>query len=176
MRFNSPSMFRIAFAAAWVALLLTSCDSSLEPPEAVGAGALRVTITYAGDWPPEDSLEIAGFAALTFVPQDIQEVVDFAAPAILNPGSDVQEVPFAQVEEGASQQTLLIENVRATTYLYSGVAGFFGGNFINGDNWELLGVYEEGDGTFTVVPDDTVDIALTVDFDNPPPFPPPAAN
>lgn len=166
-------MLRTVFAAACVALLLSSCDSALAPPEGDtprGAfqetGVIRGSVTYVGDWPPEDSLRSLVFVALPFVPQNAQQIILSVTSGELAFDDDLE--PFVR------EDSFFVDDVAPRAYVYNAVARQFGP--ILTEDWAPLGLYEEDGGTFVVEPGDTIDLSITVDFDNLPPFPPPGVN
>ncbi len=141
--------------------LFAGCDSGLEPPdiETDPVGVINGTVTYSGEWPPADSLHDLRFVALKSIPQSATDIV-----------SDFQNLPFSgTLDFNVEQDTFTVENIKKGVYVYNVIAQQYGDNILQ--DWRPVGLYEETDGLITVN-DDTVSIAIHVNFDNLPPFPP----
>lgn len=146
-------------------LLLAACDGGLAPPEAPPVGAIRGIVVYAGApeaWPPPEAVQDLRFVALPFVPRDTTDLFRDLARLVASEG----------LAYGVLQDTFEVQNVPAQTYLYSGVAQKYGPGLFD---WRPVGLYAAGDGTFRVRPGETVELRITVDFTNPPVFPPASA-
>ncbi len=144
------------------ALLLAGCDHGLEPPEAPPVGAIRGTVTYVQDpaqWPRLDSLRDLRFFALPFVPRDTLDLFRDLNQLVFN-----ERLAFY-----VTGDTFFVDNVEARAYLYSGVAQQFSDNLLD---WRPVGLYEGAGGVFLVRAGQVAELAITVDFEHPPPFPP----
>ena len=65
-------------------------------------------------------------------------------------------------------ETIILPEVPAGTYPFAVVARQRTTDVLS---WQALGIYNENNGVFVVARDETVDVAITVDFDNLPDFP-----
>ena len=149
--------------AALVVVLIgaAACDHGLSPPAEPETGAIRAYVEYAqvrDDWPDSDSLADLRFVALRFVPRDTTDLLQ------------LNRLVFSErLTYYAARDTVLIEGVETGPFLYAGVAQKFGGdNF----DWRPVGLVEENNGFFSVEADETTTVSVTVDFQNPPLFPP----
>ena len=161
-----PSAIRIP-ATLPVALLILSgvlaasgCDAGLEPPPEPKAGAIEVIIDYAGAWPPPSELKDLRFVAMRFVPRDTADFLQLNRMAI----SD-------RLAFNVDADTVLLPDVEAGPYPYSGVAQQFAADLLA---WRPVGLVAGDGGLVIVEPGDTASVSMTVDFDDPPVFPPPA--
>ncbi len=146
--------------AAFLSLLLiAACDGGLAPPADLRPGAIRGVVTYAGAWPPADSLRDLRFVAMRFVPRDTSDFLNLNR-LVFN-GS--------RLALFVARDTFLIGDVAPGVFLYSGVAQKFGPGLTQ---WRPVGLYEDTEGVFTVRAGDTVEVAVRVDFARLPPFPP----
>jgi hypothetical protein len=145
-------------------LLAVACDHGFAPPEAPQLGAISVDISYLdyeNAWPAPDSLFDLRFVAMPFIPQDTSDILQLNLLVI----SDRLEL--RQKRQG---DMITVTEVKSGTYVYSGVAEQFDRDVFS---WRPVGLYEEDGGVFTVQPGETTSVAVTVDFKNRPPFPPP---
>ena len=140
---------------------LAACDLGLEPPAAPSTGAIRGVIVYRHieAWPPEDSLRDLRFFALPFVPRDS---IDFFRDLNLLVFSD-------RLRAGVERDSFVVDGVEARVYVYSGVAHQFTASLLD---WRPLGIYDVEGGVFEVRSNDTTELFITVDLQEPPPFPP----
>jgi len=142
-------------------LLLTQCDKGLEPPDEdlIPPGVIQGTVTYSGDWPPQQSLIDLRFVPLPFVPETVFDIF-----------SDLENLRFSnRLQYFEDEGTFIVENVRSGVYVYNIIAHQFGNNILA--DWRPVGVYTENYGLI-FVEGDTTTIHIHVDFDNLPPFPP----
>lgn len=139
-------------------VVLTGCDAGLEPPEDAGTGTIYGTITYIGDWPPAEQLEDLRFIGMRFVPAD---TTDFFR---LN-----EMVISERLPENVDRHEFTLQDAPTGTYFYSGVAQKYGSDLLD---WRPIGLVESDGGIFTVQRGGNVSIEITVDFANPPVFPP----
>lgn len=137
-------------------LVTTSCDHGLAPVDE--EGEIHVTITYEGEWPPDDEIYELRFVAMRFIPGSTSDFLR------LNE-MEVSDRLKTQVD----QQSIILEEVRNGRFFYSGVAWQFSPNIFQ--DWRVLGLYKEGNGEFNVR-GDVVEIHVNVDFDDLPEFPP----
>lgn len=147
----------------WAALLLllTGCDHGLSPPPAPPLGAIRGVVTYLNhpaSWPPPAEVRDLRFVGMRFVPRDTADFLQLNRMVISE-----------RLRYGVARDTFLIPDVAAGPILFSGVAQQFAADILA---WRPVGLYTDNDGIFDVRPGDTTHIAVTVDFDHPPPFPP----
>lgn len=151
-------LFSLLLCAAF---LLASCEGGLEPPiqEANPTGVITGTITYSGEWPPEDSLKDLRFVPLKSPPQTAQDIF-----------SDIENLVFSeQLSFYAERDTFTVNDVPNGVYVYNTVAQQYGNNIFA--DWRPVGLYYENNGII-LVDGDTTSITIQVDFDNLPPFPP----
>ncbi len=139
------------------------CDHGLAPPDEPATGVIRAYIEYVQgpeDWPPPDSLRDLRFVAMRFVPRDTSDLLQ------------LNRLIFSdRIRDRVSADTVTIAGVETGSFQYSGVAQKFGpDNF----DWRPVGIVTANDGFFIVVADETTDVRVIVDFENPPPFPPPS--
>ncbi len=141
-----------------IALLASSgCDSDIAPPIDVSVGSIRGIIEYTGGWPAGDAIVDMRFVAMRFVPLDTADFLQ------------LNKLEFSdRLEYGVESQTVVLKDVPAGTYPFAVVARQ---KTSDPFSWEALGIYEENSRIFTVARDDTVDVAIAVDFDNLPDFP-----
>lgn len=139
-------------------VVMTGCDTGLEPPEDAGTGTIHGTITYVGDWPPAEELEDLRFIGMRFVPQD---TTDFFR---LN-----EMVISERLPDNVETHNFTMEGAPTGTYFYSGVAQKYASDLLA---WRPIGLVEPDGGIFTVQRGGQVSISITVDFANPPIFPP----
>lgn len=159
---------KISLTYARVALVLVlagvaGCDHGLSPPAEPETGAIRAYVEYVQvreDWPDVDSLADLRFVALRFVPRDTTDLLQLT-----------RLVFSERLTYYAMRDTVIVGGVETGSFLYAGVAQKFGDdNF----DWRPVGLVEENSGFFSVEADETTTVHVTVDFQNPPPFPPPA--
>jgi len=162
---RSPSILRgsrdITVIRAFLILtfVLVGCDHGFEPPDKPSTGMIRATVTYTGTWPSLSEVVDLRFVAMRFVPQDTADFLQLNRMAI----SD-------RLNYGVDSETIVLTDVETGAFLYSGIAQQFTNDLLS---WRPLGLYAENDGVFFVISDDTVRLAVEVDFSVPPPFPPP---
>jgi hypothetical protein len=138
-----------------------ACDHGIEPPDQPAEGTIRGVVTYADPdaWPSPDSLFDLRFVAMRFVPQDTSDFIQ------------LNRLVFSHgLRRFVAQDTFTIPEVEAGTFVYSGVAQQYTANLFD---WKPIGLYEENCGIFQVRGGETTHVAVTVDFRNPPDFPPP---
>ena len=149
-------------ALVLVLIALVGCDHGLSPPAEPATGAIRAYVEYVqtrDDWPGPDSLVDLRFVALRFVPRDTTDLLQ------LNRLVFSDRLPYR-----VARDTVIVGSVETGSFLYAGVAQKFGAdNF----DWRPVGLVEENSGFFTVEADETTTVRVTVDFQNPPQFPPP---
>lgn len=140
-------------------VVLAACDAGLAPPrEAFGTIVGTVRYTPPDAWPPADSLRDLRFVAMRFIPQDTSDFLQ------------LNRLVFSErLPTNVAADTFVVSDVPTGRYLYSGIAQQYSPALVD---WRPLGVYTAGDGFFDVGAEDTVRLALTVDFRNLPPFPP----
>lgn len=160
----SPSYRRPRAASAvpalLLALVLAACDHGLAPPEAPPVGAIRAVVTYAppGAWPPPDSLVDLRFVAMRFVPKDTSDFLQ------------LNRLVFSQtLRHNVARDTVVVTDVAAGAFFYSGVAQRYSQDLFA---WRPVGLVEADGGVFHVRGGETTEVHVTVDFRNPPPFPP----
>lgn len=155
-------MIRRGATGILLALVIGGCDHGIEPPDEPSTGTLRVQIAYKGHpaaWPPESELQQLLFVAMQFVPRDTTDFLQLNRMVI-----------SGQLDQRVAEQTFVMESVPTGFYPYAGVAQKFGpGTF----DWRPVGLVRENDGSFFIVANETTDVSVTVDFTNPPDFPPP---
>ncbi len=154
--FCGVTMIRVVLTLTFV---LIGCDHGFEPPEKPSTGTIRAAVTYVGTWPAESEVVDLRFVAMRFVPRDTADFLQLNRMAI----SD-------RLSYGVDSETFELTDVETGAFLYSGVAQQFTDDLLS---WRPIGLYEETDGIFFVMTNDTTRLALEVDFSNPPPFPPP---
>ena len=139
-------------------LICAGCDHGLEPPDEAPFGAIRGAITYVNplsDWPPSDSLADLRFFALPFVPCDTLDLF-----------RDLNQLVFSdRLQYRTTSDNFAIDSVKAQLYLYSGIAQQFSRNLLD---WRPVGLTD----LYRVRPGEVVELSITVDFNNPPLFPP----
>lgn len=145
------------------AAVIAACDHGLAPPTSPQTGEVIVRVSYAGHpeaWPTSDSLQDLRFVAMRFVPTDTADFLQ------LN-----RMVYSDRLRYNVSSETAGVSDVGAGPFLYAGVAQKFGTDPFA---WRPVGLVEDADGVFLVRPGETTHVDVTVDFRNPPVFPPPA--
>lgn len=162
MNLNRPTYCLILSA---VIMFLAGCDSGLQPPpvegEVASKGAISGTVTYTGEWPPDDELRQLFFVPLTFVPSGASEIVtEFISGNLIASES---------LETNVDSDTFFVDELPNGVYVYNGIANQFGSRVFS--DWRVLGLYSDNDGII-IIEGDTVEISIEVDFDNLPPFPP----
>ena len=142
-------------------LLLAGCDHGLTPPEEPPFGAIRGVIVYADPdaWPPRSEVRDLRFVAMRFVPQDTADFLQ------LNRMEISETLAY-----GVARDTIRIDNVAVGFFPYTGVAQQVTPDILA---WRPVGLLDGNGGFFEVRPGETTEVSVTVDFDNPPPFPPP---
>lgn len=138
-------------------LLVSGCDHGLEPPEVAPVGAIRGEIMYLNpeNWPPRDSVVDLRFFALPFVPRDTLDLF-----------RDLSQLVFSEpLAYGVTHDSFFVDSIRAQVYVYSGVAQQTSRNLLD---WRPVGLAD----LYQVRPGETMELSITVDFNNPPPFPP----
>lgn len=144
-------------------LFAAACETGLEPPppEPEPTGAIQGTITYSGNWPPANQLRQLFFVPLDFKPTNLLEILTEFTQGNLN-ASD----PLAR---NVDSDTFFVGDLDNGFYVYNIIANQFGPNQLT--DWRPVGVYSDNDGIIEIL-GDTVQIAIHVDFNNLPPFPP----
>lgn len=144
-------------------LFLAGCDSGLEPPpaEPEPVGVILGTITYSGEWPPQNELRELLFVPLKFYPSDFAEVLSEFLKGNLKSSERLQFY--------VESDTFIVSELENGLYVYNIIANQYGPQPLA--DWRPLGVYDENDGLI-FIEGDTVQISIHVDFDNLPPFPP----
>lgn len=157
-RCNPCLMRRFLFL---LALVLAACDHGLAPPPEPPTGVIVADIEYLGhpdSWPSGDSLDDLRFVAMRIIPRDTTDLLDFT------------NLVFSEgLLRGVAAQSVTVSNVETGLFLYSGVAQKYGPDVFD---WRPVGLVEENGGVFEVVAGETTRVSVTVDFRNPPPFPP----
>ncbi|GEM_PF-391104 len=146
------------FLAA-VLIWLLSCEGGLEPPliEDEPYGVIRGTVTYSGQWPPQDSLNDLRFVPLKSVPAAFTDII-----------MDFQNLSFSdRLAYYTDSDEFFVDEVENGRYIYNVIAHRYGTAF----EWRPVGVYSDNRGEI-IVTGDTTTIHIHVDFDNLPPFPP----
>jgi hypothetical protein len=149
---------RASLLLAVIALFPLGCDHGLEPPGDIPAGAIAGSITYIGTWPPREQVRDLRFVAMRFVPQDTLDFLQLNRMAISN-----------GLRYGVQSDTFTIRNVEPGAFLYSGVAQQVTSDLLS---WRPVGLLDGDGGLYTVESGETTTVSLTVDFANPPLFPP----
>ncbi len=144
-------------------VLALSCDSGLEPPppDPDPVGVISGTVTYSGNWPPENELRELIFVPLKFIPSDFTQVLNEFLLGNLKSSE--------RLEFYVPSDTFLVTELENGVYVYNIIANQYGPVVFT--DWRPLGVYIENDGLI-FIDNDTVFIHIHVDFDNLPPFPP----
>lgn len=141
-----------------------ACDHGFAPPEAPTAGTLVADVDYVDhpdSWPPAEQLRQLLFVAMRFVPRDTTDFLRLSGIVFSDP-----------LELRVPRQQVVIEAVPIGSYVYSGVAQKYGSDIFD---WRPVGLVEENGGVFLVAAGETTFVSVTVDFGNPPHFPPLAA-
>ncbi len=122
-------------------------------------GTITGTITYSGEWPPEDSLIDLRFVPLKSPPQTAQDIF-----------ADIENLVFSEkLDFYVERDSFIVEDVPNGVYVYNAIAQQYGERILQ--DWEPVGLFTENDGVI-IVEGDTTSITIQVDFDNLPPFPP----
>lgn len=147
----------------YLLIVIAGCDSGLEPPQKVPepTGAIAGTVTYSGEWPPENEFKEFFFVPMNFKPTNISQVLSQFLAGNLNASE--------QLNINVDSDTFFVGDLPNGAYIYNVIANQYGPERFT--DWRALGVYNENDGVI-VIEGDTVDITIHVDFDNLPPFPP----
>lgn len=161
--FRVSAVVRFPVVTVTLAVLwLIGCDHGLQPPAEPATGVIHARITYEGgeeSWPSPDSVRDIRFVAMRFVPRDTADFLQLNRLVFsdgLDREVDAQDIAIPEVETGL--------------FLYSGVAQQFSPDLFD---WRPVGLVTENDGVFVVSEDETTTVEVLVNFDNPPPFPPP---
>lgn len=153
---------RTFLTGLFVALWLIGCDHGLEPPADPDTGFIHARIQYEGgsdSWPPPDSLSDLRFVAMQFVPQDTSDLIQ------------LNRMVFSdRLQYEVAEQEVTLSGVETGTFVYSGVAQKFGPGLFE---WRPVGLITDNEGIFVVSADETTTVNVVVNFDEPPPFPPP---
>ena len=146
-----------------ITISMISCEGGLEPPpfEPEPYGAISGTVTYTGDWPPEYELRELIFVPIKFTPSTFTEIL---SEFLLDNLKSSERLQFY-----VESDSFFVGELENGAYVYNIIANQFGLNQLN--DWRPVGVYDENDGTI-LIEGDTVQVAIHVDFDNLPPFPP----
>lgn len=140
--------------------ILAGCDTGLEPPieKPDPTGVILGTVTYSGEWPPDNELKQLFFVPLPFIPETVFDI--FSELSNLRTSESLQRYE--------DEDEFLVDDIPNGVYIYNIIANQYGNNLLD---WRPLGVYSENDGKI-IVSGDTTRITIHVDFDNLPPFPP----
>lgn len=148
---------RAALAVLAGLLVVASCDSPIEPPSDNAEGTIRGVIQYVSAWPPIEEFRDLRFVAMRFIPQDTADFLQ------------LNRLEFSdKLIYGTDNQTIILSEVPAGTYPFAVVARQRTSYALS---WQALGIYGENNGVFVVARDETVDVSITVDFENLPQFP-----
>ena len=143
--------------AVGVALLVVACESPIEPPSDVALGTIRGIVEYVSEWPPGEEIRDLRFVAMRFIPSDTADFLQ------------LNRLEFSdRLQYFVDGETIILPEVPAGTYPFAVVARQRTTDVLS---WQALGIYNENNGVFVVARDETVDVAITVDFDNLPDFP-----
>lgn len=138
---------------------LVACDGGLSPMEEVDPiGQIIVNISYSGDWPDSEDLHDLRFIAFRFMPQtpsDFTRITEM----VISP----------RLEYFVDEQTVTLQNVRNGVFYYNAIGWQYGDDIFQ--DWRPAGIYTENDGMFEIS-GNTVEIHVSVDFDDLPVFPP----
>ncbi|MCB0720354.1 MAG: hypothetical protein KDD65_18050 [Bacteroidetes bacterium] len=143
--------------ALTVILGLTACEGGLAPESDDSVGTIRGTVTYLGQWPPEDSVRDLRFVALRFVPADTSDFLQLNRIEVSR-----------QLEYGLASDTFSVRGVGTGVFPYSGIARQVTENLFS---WAPLGLVSENDGVIILGAGETIDVNVTVDFAHIPRFP-----
>lgn len=162
-RFRFSAALRLPLVTVLLAAIwLVGCDHGLEPPAEPATGVIQARITYEGgleSWPRSDSLRDLRFVAMRFVPSDTADFLQ------------LNRMVFSEgLERNVEAQDITIPQVETGLFVYSGVAQQFTTDLFD---WRPVGIVTQNDGIFVVSEDETTTVDVVVNFDNPPPFPPP---
>ncbi len=151
----------IALILCFFLVYSTGCDRGLEPPveEPDPTGVIMGTVTYSGDWPPDNELIQLFFIPLPFIPNSVADIMSQLS-SLRTSGS---------LQRYVDEDDFLVDELPNGAYIYNIIANQYGSNIFQ--DWRPLGLYSENDGVIIVSGDTTV-ISIHVDFDNLPPFPP----
>ena len=142
------------FCGLWA---LAGCDSGIAPPDGNRVGTIQGVITYSDPWPSADQFREIRFVALRFVPRDTADFLQ------------LNRIEFSDaLSYGVSTDSFLIPDVPVGFFPYSGVARQATADIFS---WGPIGLYAENDGVFSVTEAETTFVRVSVDFENPPPFP-----
>lgn len=145
------------FLLVLFAFIIASCNKGLEPEEVLPEGTLIVNILYNSDWPePEDIVDFR-FVGFKFEPQSEADFVRINEMLISDP-----------LAYGVTNQTLMFEDIPNQRYYMGAIAWQYGPNVFA--DWRAAAMYTAGNGQFTIE-GNTVEITITVDFNNLPDFP-----
>ena len=144
-------------AVLCLAVAVVSCDSAIEPPSDPAKGTIRGVIEYLSEWPPAEEIRDLRFVAMRFVPTDTADFLQ------------LNRLEFSErLEYFVDDATIVLADVPAGTYPFAVVARQRTSDPLS---WQALGIYEENNGVFVLSRDETVEVQITVDFDNLPDFP-----
>ncbi len=142
-----------------ILLIFLGCEGGLEPPQpAPPSGAIEGFVEYIGKWPSPDSLFDLRFVAFKTPPQSPADFFDLSNLVFSN-----------RLTYYVDDDQFFIEDVDNDTYRYNVIAHQYGQ--VVTANWRPVGLYRSNNGIFTVR-GDTIQISITVDFSDLPPFPP----
>ena len=133
----------------------------MEPPieEPDPKGVIMGTVTYSGDWPPDNELIQLFFIPLPFIPNSVGDIMSQLS-SLRTSGS---------LQRNVDDDDFLVDELPNGAYIYNIIANQYDSNIFQ--DWRPLGLFSENDGVIIVSGDTTV-ISIHVDFDNLPPFPP----
>lgn len=158
---RAKTTFYTVLSILLISIPIVGCDKGLEPPvdEPDPTGVIIGTVTYSGDWAPENELIQLFFIPLPFIPASVGDIL--------------QQISNLRTSESlkrnVDEDEFLVDEVPNGAYIYNIIANQYGDNLF--EDWRPLGIYTENDGVIIVSGDTTV-ISIHVDFDNLPPFPP----
>ena len=150
------SRLRLILLFAGASIL--GCDHGFQPPDAPRTGTIRVAVTYVGEWPDQADVHDLRFVAMRFVPRDTADFLQLNRMAI-----------SGRLSYGLAAEIVEVPDVETGAFVYSGIAQQFRSDLLA---WKPLGLFTDDNGIFQVEEQDTTDISLVVDFDDPPVFPP----
>ena len=151
-------LYHITLLAICLMGLLVGCDAGLEPPEDEGTGTITGSISYVSPWPPAAEVHDLRFIAMRFVPRDTTDFFRLSEMAISE-----------RLPTGGAGHAFTLEAAPAGTYFYAGVAQKYADDLLA---WRPVGLVETDGGVFTLPRGGSVHVEVTVDFSNPPVFPP----
>lgn len=150
-------MYRFVYLSAFL-LLVSGCDHGFEPPEP-SFGTIEGTIHFEGDWPPAEEVRVVRFVALPFKPANTDDILLRLSEIVLS----------QNIQTFVDEADFTIVSVPTGRYVYNIVVLQFGDSTLD---VRVIGEYTQNTGEIFVSRDETTTVDITVDFDNPPEFPP----